>query len=339
MRELNYMWKRLEGTEEEKAYLDRRFNEMSVKEQYVLEGAIQIIGIYTAADMINLTEQLSSFDFYYKATDEKSLGEYVAKHKEDASDEILPFINTEKLGTEYYDDFEGAFTNKGYTIERKTVKQIYDGSNLDKLTGDNWTIKIKVGSKKYPEGLWINLPDYGSFTLEPDELDIALDVLGLDKWDEGYLLDAKCIFPNITELKNQYDSIEELIESGNNLGYACDEQDQGKDFYMEHLESAMEIEGCSRLDFALDISQNLDCYDFVPKGANFEKYGRIMAEKHGIVKPDSILGENFDYVKYAMAVIEKEELEPCKHGFIKRNEEKFYYEFSKEPGSMEISME
>ena len=34
---------------------------------------------------------------------------------------------------------------------------------------------------------------------------------------------------------------------------------------MEHLESAMEIEGCTRLDFALDISQNLDCYDFVPK--------------------------------------------------------------------------
>ena len=339
MRDLNYMWKRLEGTEEEKAYLDKRFNEMSVKEQYILEGAIQIIGIYTAADMINLTEQLSSFDFYYKATDEKSLGEYVAKHKEDASDEILPFINTEKLGTEYHDDFEGAFTNKGYTIERKTVKQIYDGSNLDKLTGDNWTIKIKVGSKKCPDGLWINLPDYGSFTLEPDELDIALDVLGLDKWDEGYLLDAKCIFPNITELKNQYDSIEELIESGNNLGYACDEQDQGKDFYMEHLESAMEIEGCTRLDFALDISQNLDCYDFVPKGANFEKYGRIMAEKDRIVKLDSILGENFDYVKYAMAVIEKEELEPCKHGFIKRNEEKFYYEFSKEPDSMEISME
>ena len=47
--------------------------------------------------MINLTEQLSSFDFYYKAIDEKSLGEYVAKHKEDASDEILPFINTENL--------------------------------------------------------------------------------------------------------------------------------------------------------------------------------------------------------------------------------------------------
>lgn len=339
MRDLNYMWKRLEGTKEEKAYLDKRFNEMSVKEQYILEGAVQINEVNNAVDLINLTEQLSSFDFYYKATDEKSLGEYIAKHKEDASDEILPFINTEKLGTEYHEDFDGLFTNKGYILQKSTLKQVYDGSNLNELTGDDWTIKIKVGSKKYPEGLWINLPDYGSFTLEPDELDITLDVLGLDRWDEGYLLDAKCIFPNITELKTQYDSIEELIESGNNLGYACDEQDQGKDFYMEHLQSAMEIEGCNRLDFAFDISQNIDCYDFVPKGADFEKYGRFIAEKHGIVKLDSILGENFDYVKYAMAVIEKDELEPCKHGFIKRNEEKFYYEFSKEPDNIEISME
>jgi len=41
MRDLNYMWKRLEGTEEEKAYLDKRFNEMSVKEQYVLVDLCQ----------------------------------------------------------------------------------------------------------------------------------------------------------------------------------------------------------------------------------------------------------------------------------------------------------
>lgn len=105
MRDLNYMWKRLEGTKEEKAYLDKRFNEMSVKEQYVLEGAIQIIGIYTAADMINLTEQLSSFDFYYKATDEKYLGEYVAKHKEDASDSPSSssnsFVDTACLSVRY----------------------------------------------------------------------------------------------------------------------------------------------------------------------------------------------------------------------------------------------
>ena len=339
MRDLNYMWRRLEGTEEEKAYLDKRFNEMSVKEQYIIEGAVQIIGINNAMDLINLTEQLSRFDFYYKATDEKSLGEYVAKYKEDASDEILPFIKTEKLGREYHEDFQGAFTNEGYIIQRNTIKQIYDVTNLDKMTGGDWTVKLKVSSKSNPEGVWLNLADYEFSTLEPDEIAIALDVLGIDDWKESNLLDAKCIFPNIKDLKDQYDNLEELIIDGNNLGYVCDEQDQGRNFFMEHLESAMELEGCTRLDFTLDISQNLNCYDFIPKSVNYEKYGIIMAEKHGIVKQDSILGDNFDYVKYAKADIEKKELETCKHGFIKRNEEKFYYEFSKEPDSIKLSME
>lgn len=339
MKSLDYLWKRLEGTEVEKQFLQNRFNELSVKEQYILEGAVEFTEVNNVMDLINLTEQLSKFDFYYKATDEKSLGEYVAKYKEDASDDLLPFIKTEKLGREYHEDFEGAFTNEGYIIQRNAIKQIYDGTNLDKMTGGDWTVKLKVSSRSNPEGIWINLADYEFSTLEPDEMAITLDVLGIDDWNEANLLDAKCIFSNIIELKDQYDNLEKLIIDGNNLGYICDEQDQGRDFFMEHLESAMELEGCTRLDFALDISQNLNCYDFIPRSVNFEKYGRLMAERDGIVELDSILSDNFDYIKYAKADIEKKELEFCKHGFIKRNEEKFYYEFSKESDSIKLSME
>ncbi len=338
MKKLDYLWKRLEGTEVEKQFLQNRFNEMSVKEQYILEGAVEFIEVNNVMDLINLTEQLSRFDFYYKATDEKSLGEYVTKYKEDVSNEILPFIKTEKLGREYHEDFQGLFTSHGYIIQRNTIKQIYDGTNLDKMTGGDWTVKLKVSSKSNPEGVWVNLADYEFSTLEPDDMAIALDVLGIGDWNEANLLDVKCIFPNIIGLKDQYDNLEKLIIDGNNLGYVCDEQDQGRDFFMEHLESAMELEGCTRLDFALDISQNLNCYDFIPGSADFEKYGKLIAEKHGIVKLDSILGDNFDYIKYAKADIEKKELESYKHGFIKRNEEKFYYEFSKEPDSIKLSM-
>lgn len=103
MKNLEYLWKKLEGTEEEKAYLENRFNEMSVKEQYILEGAKQIVEVKNASDIINLTEQLNNFDFHYKATDNESLGEYVARHKECASDDILPFIKTEQLGSEYHE--------------------------------------------------------------------------------------------------------------------------------------------------------------------------------------------------------------------------------------------
>ncbi len=42
MKNLEYLWKDIEGTEKENEYLKRRFGEMSVKEQYILEGAKQI---------------------------------------------------------------------------------------------------------------------------------------------------------------------------------------------------------------------------------------------------------------------------------------------------------
>jgi hypothetical protein len=339
MKNLEYLWKKLEGTEVENEYLEKRFAEMSVKEKYILEGAVQIVEVNNASDLINLTEQLSNFDFYYKATDNKTLGEYVARHKECASNEILPFIKMDLLGREYHEDFNGVFTDNGYVYQRNTLKQIYDGSNLDKMTGDDWTVKIKVGNKDYPEGVWVNLPDYEFSSLEPDEMAIALDALGTNKWSRCALLDAKCIFPNIKELAEQYDSIEELISDGNNFGYACDEQGQGMPFFIEHLESAMELEGCTRLDFALDISQNLNCYDFAPKEEKLERYGRLLASKNGIVEPDTILGDNFDYTLYAKADIENRGLEPCKNGFIKSNGGVFHYEFSKDPNSMKISME
>ena len=110
-------------------------------------------------------------------------------------------------------------------------------------------------------------------------------------------------------------------------------------FFIEHLESAMELEGCTRLDFALDISQNLNCYDFAPKEDKLERYGRLLASKNGIVEPDTILGDNFDYTLYAKADIENRGLVPCKNGFIKSNGEEFHYEFSIDPNSMKISME
>ena len=339
MKNLEELLENLEKNQEELKFLKNRFKEMSVKERYILEGAVELNEINSAADLINLTEQLYRFDYYHKVNDEKSLGEYVARYKEYASDEVLKFIKTEKLGREYHEDFQGVFTDKGYIIQRGIIKQIYDGINADELSKGYWAVKLKLSSKDNTEGVWVNLPDYELSTGEPDELTLVLETLGIENINEARLEDAKCIFPNIKDLKEQYKTIEELIIDGNNLGYLLDEACDDKDFFLEHFKSAMELENCTRLDYALDISQNLDCYDYLPKTANLEKYGRFAADRDKIVKEGTILGDNFDYVKYAKAHIEKEELVPCKYGFIKRNEEKFHYQFSKEPSDISLSME
>ena len=339
MKNLEYLLENLEKNQEELKYLQDRFKEMSVKERYILEGAVVLNEIRTAADLINLTEQLYRFEYYHKATDEKSLGEYVAKYKEYASDEALKFIKTEKIGREYHEDFQGSFTDEGYIIQRGVIKQVYNGTNIDELSKGDWAVKLKLSSKDKPEGVWVNLPDYELSTGEADELTLALEILGAEDINDVKLVDAICIFPNIKDLEEQYETIEGLIIDGNNLGYILDEPHDDRDFFLEHFQSAMELEDCTRLDYALDISQNLECYDYLPKTANLEKYGRFVADRDKIVKEGTILGDNFDYVKYAKADIEKEELTPCKYGSIKRNDTKFRYQFSEEPNSISLSME
>lgn len=93
-----YPWKELPGTAEETAFLDRRFSDMSVRERYLLEGASQLQSIETAADLINLTEQLDRFAFYYNATDDKALGDYIAKYREKAACAQLPFLDLARWG-------------------------------------------------------------------------------------------------------------------------------------------------------------------------------------------------------------------------------------------------
>ena len=339
MKKLENLLLDLDENQEELEYLQDRFKEMSVRERYILEGAVELNKVNNTADLINLTEQLYRFDYYHSVADEKSLGEYVAKYKEHARDEALKFINTEKLGREYHEDFQGTFTDKGYVIQRGIINQIYDGRNIDELSKGDWAVKLKLSSKYDHDGVWVNLPDYERSTGEADELVLALESLGIEDVNESKLEDVKCILPNIKDLTEQYESLEELIIDGNNLGYLLDEPYDDKDFFLEHFKSAMELENCTRLDYALDISQNLDCYDYLPKTANLERYGRLVADRDKIVKEGSILGDNFDYVKYAKADIEKEELVSCKYGFIKRNDEKFNYQFSKEPTNIGLSME
>lgn len=339
MKKLDSLIDNLEKSQEELDYLQGRFKEMSVKEGYILEGAVKLNQVNRAADLINLTEQLYRFELYHKATDEKTLGEYIARYRENANDEVLKYIKTEKLGREYHEDFQGIFTDEGYIIQRGIVKEIYNGENLGELSQGDWAVKLKLSSKSNPQGVWINLPDYELSTGEADEVSLALEKLAINNLDEARLEVARCIFPNIKDLGDQYESLEKLITDGNNLGYILDEYHEDKEFFLEHFQSAMELEECSRLDYAIDISQNLDCFDYLPKTADLEKYGKFVANRDKIVKDGTILGDNFDYIKYAKADIEIEELTPCKYGFIKRNDKDFLYQFSEKQGDIKLSME
>lgn len=324
-----YPWKELAGTPEEKHFLEMRFAGMSVRERYLLEGASQLQSIDNAADLINLTEQLDCFAFYLGATDDAALGEYIAKYRERATSEQLPFFDLARWGKDAREQHGGVFVSGGFVEPVRPCRQCYDGTNLNRLACENASVRLKVAFGSCPAGVWVKLPDHELSIGEPDELAVALGELGIRKWCQARLLEAKCCLNNIADLSEQYDSLEQLIEDENNLGYVLEEHGQGMACFEEQFRAAMELEGCTRLDEALDISQNLCCYDFIPDESQWERFGKELARRNKIIDPGSTAGIYFDYAAYCKAEIERLSLKPCTYGYIARNDHEFIREFSR----------
>ena len=325
-----YPWRELPGRPDELAFLERRFAEMSVLEQNVVEGVAQLEEIDTAADLINLTAQLYDYKFLFGAVDTESLGRYVAKYHWGINERQAPFMDYTAIG-ESVEENGYAYTDKGCILPDGSPREMYDGENLAEIAADVNCIRLKIASRECPEGVWLSLPDDEINTDEPHEKAMALDALGVGSWNRTILLDARCCFENIQNIAEQYDSMEALLDAADNFGYVYAEAGQGQCCFRQHWQAAMELEGCTRLDHALDISQNLHCYGFVPSEAHWQDYGKELARWQKVIDPTSRMAKYFDGKAFAAAEIERLDLQPCTHGYIRRNEQTFNYEYSQPP--------
>ncbi|RJR13038.1 hypothetical protein C4588_01485 [Candidatus Parcubacteria bacterium] len=329
------------ASSQEALWIEKRLTGMSPKEKLLLKAAMDLALVETAADLINLTFQLDCYELCYPTKDDRELGEYVARYLEYGKDNALAYIDREKLGQHFRTrQAPGVFVDGAYVFPNGlTVEPVYNGSNLSELEDRNYSVKIRLASASNKDGVWLRLPDYAEVNGgRPDELKIALDTLGVTSLHECRALEAVCVLPNIRDLIDQYDTLEELVWSGSNLGYVLEEQGQGMPHFMKHLQAAMQYENCDRLDFALDISQNLHCYDFIPDTEAVAEYGRESAVKDGLVKPGTLSAECFDYEFYGYQKIQNIGMALTGFGYIRRNEENFYYDFSQKPGGPKLSM-
>ena len=146
---------------------------------------------------------------------------------------------------------------------------------------DGWSMKVKLASSAVPEGVWLRLPDYSAMTDRPDEVALALDELKTRSLENCMLLDVRCSLPELGNLMEQYDSALELVNDGSDLGYVLDEQGQGMPHFMERFAAALEFEHCRDLRLALDISQNLHCYEWVPRDG-LKDFGRRKLLEAGV---------------------------------------------------------
>ena len=190
------------------------------------------------------------------------------------------------------------------------------------------------------EGVWIGFPDTGEYmdAAHPDELLLGLDALQAETLDLCMAVDVDCALPQITDILNQYDSAGELVRHAIDFGYVWAEQGQGEPHWMEKWQCVMELEDCHRLDLALDLAQNLHCYEFIPRGVDLAQYGMDLARKEGVLGQDPLLHECFDSVAYAQHHMAKYGLSTTDHGYAARNGQEIIYEYSQPEQEPEMTM-
>lgn len=100
----------------------------------------------------------------------------------------------------------------------------------------------------------------------------------------------------------------------------------------------MELEDCHRLDYALDLAQNLHCYHFMPRDMELADFGKELAKRDGVYPRDELLASCFDAEGYANQRMKNMGLSAAAHGFVSWNGTELVYEYSQPDMEPTMSM-
>jgi hypothetical protein len=99
--------------------------------------------------------------------------------------------------------------------------------------------------------------------------------------------------------------------------------------FEDKLAAALDYENCRRMDEALDIIQNLRCFDFIPAD-KLSEYAKKELKGYDDFKAGSPIPDCFDFEGYASELLEKRgfALTRDEQAYIGRNEHQFIREHS-----------
>lgn len=331
----------MEMTKSEYEWLERRFGNMTAAEKLKFAGAMDILHPRDVETAICAAGQPEKFSLLLGAGDDRALGRYVLDHFHAASRSAMPYLDAEKAGRLYREEHGGSFQSGHYIQQEGTLYGIGSASLHDLPETGDYAIRVKLASRADTEGVWVGFPDCGESTSGPvpDELTVALEALRVKSAGECIVLDVDCCFPQLTDIPAQYDSAAELVRHAVDLGYLWEEQGQGQLYFLEKWQTVLELEGCTRLDLALDLGQNLHCYEFIPRSVDPAAFGRRKAILDGIVREsDGFVLDCFDGAAYAGEYARRFHMSAMDNGFAAWNGTPLTYEYSQPPLALDMEM-
>ncbi|MCM1218739.1 MAG: DUF2199 domain-containing protein [Lachnospiraceae bacterium] len=286
----------------------------------------------TLKELINLSACLDDYEFQPGVTNDASLGRACMEGGmldivENLPDGAAELLDPAKVGKALRDSDHGTFTPRGYVYQgTAAVRQdFYDGEHLPACGEDHQgLLSLRIEKLDAPDAdsnVWLELP------ADEKAIQWALLSAGEESFDACRIAEAKSIIPAF-----QYQLAgDEDIGKLNILAGRLQElqREAPDDLMLIKYKAVLELEQCSDLDMALDISANLDCYYFAPAYISPEAFGEYILQNAGADTDDPAF-RNFDFGGYGTRKLTAQGYVFTPYGAVSRNGQEFVHEYTEQ---------
>lgn len=276
----------------------------------------------TMKELINLAHNLDCYEYYPGVVDDRTLGNVALENDlldtiSGLPEDVLDLLDEEKVGQEIRRSDMGTFTGTGYIFpNRMPHQELYDGIHLPDIPDmPKGVISVQLISinRLDETGVWLELP------ATEKEIQRVLKQLDEPSFDNCMITGSiSTAFPY--PLAGDED-IQKLNTLAQKIQAFPDQRTLAK------FKAALELEIRNEIDFALDVTENLDCYDFDPKMYSPAVYAEYIFKEAGI-DPDDPAFAMFDFMGYGERQMQQGGHVQTAYGMILRNENPFISRYS-----------
>ncbi|OLN30067.1 antirestriction protein ArdA [Desulfosporosinus metallidurans] len=311
-------------------FIASRLEEMEDWQKIAFKGLVQMEKTPpTMQTLINITYNMDDIQCVPVKNDAE-LGEFyldngfvdaVNEIPDEYMEGILEFIDLEKVGRIQRKAEGGVYMDSHYVVKDfENLKQVYDGSQLpEQSAGNDYVFNLLlengVEELKNNGGQCLALP------ASPEEISEALRYLKATSLDDCIIARSESIIPR---LDNNF-SFSEDIEKISILADRIKElESQGM---LSKYKAVLEFTDCTDIDHTLDLTQNLNCFDFYPEMSSPEDFGKLALLKASGLKPDDIAFKYLEFTHYGYTMMEKDGVNSTAYGLVRRNEKELVLEY------------
>lgn len=279
---------------------------MSEHERVAFTGcALMGDGHPTMRALINITYNLENVHCI-QAKNDSELGKFYLDNDfvnainhipSEYQQEVMELIDLEKIGRIQREADGGVYVNGLYVVDNsRNQKQIHDDIHLpEQPYSDSYVFELMVcDGTFYPSDIdecsMLRLP------AAPNEIAEVLKEQDIKNFDGCVVYTNKSSIPRLSGAFSEYEDIEKIkLLAEQIFELRCQGQEA-------KFKAALEMMDCTDIDLALDITQNMNCFDLYPELSSPEEYAKQEFIKKYQIPSDDPIKQFIQFISYFLCV-------------------------------------